>query len=271
MSKDVLFWVGVKSPFERDKTRHGDFTYLDISAECWSAWCEKNNVVFFKYQYEDVGLLNTELHRATWQRWFDVFNVLDKNKIEYRKIAVIDGSTLIKWDTPNFFELVPETGLTVFKSHENLRWVTEGVDGYKKFFGDFEFDLQKYFSCGFQIFGKDHRPFLEKLKKLYDSKYPQIMDLQNRVVKRGTDQPIYNYMAQIENIEINLDVLPSRYFVTHMYRFDWLGHNWQLNDQTPHFIKHSNIWFFSGMVNRGERYDIMKQVWEAIKHTYEIS
>ena len=53
--------------------------------------------------------------------------------------------------------------VTAFRSLENLRWITESVDGYKNFFGDYNFDLKKYISCGFQIFDKRHKKFLQDL------------------------------------------------------------------------------------------------------------
>ena len=273
-NKNVLFWVGVKDPGQYMQEKHGGFKYLDISEECWKIWCEKNDVTFFPYRHEHVGD-NLNSHRVTWQRWFDVFRVLDEAGIEYDKICVIDGSTLIHWDAPNFIDMAPSTGLTVFRSLENLRWISEGVFGYKSFFGDFEFDLTQYFSCGFQIFTKEHRPFLEKLKEFYYNSYTAIMKLQNEKIKRGTDQPVYNYFAQIEGIDVNLNALPQKFFITHLNRFDWLGHNWQLLKRThdpkygmPHFIRHSYIWFYSGFPQRGQRYDLMQQTWDLIKEKY---
>ena len=44
-------------------------------------------------------------------------------------------------------------------------------------------------------------------------------------------------------------------------------HNWQLNTNEPHFIKHSNIWHFTGFPVE-ERENIMKQVWDNYKENY---
>ena len=53
------------------------------------------------------------------------------------------------------------------------------------------------------------------------------------------------------------------------FRFDWFSHNWQLNkDKTPFFIKYGYIWFYSGFPARGERYNLMKQTWDAVKGMY---
>jgi len=265
MKKNVLFWVGIKSENPHLREKHGDFKYLDISKPCWEWWCKKNDVIFFPY--EKTTESDTNAHKATWQRWFDVFKQVEEAGIEYDKIAVIDGSTLIRWDSPNFFELCTEQ-VTAFRSLENLRWITESVDGYNEFFNEYNFDMKKYISCGFQIFDKRHKKFLEDLQKFYFENYDSIMDLQNNKVGKGTDQPVYNYMLQMNNVKVG--TIPPSFMLTHLNRFDWFGHNWQLKkDNIPFFIKYGYIWFYSGFPQRGLRYDLMKQTWDAIKENYK--
>ena len=265
--KNVLFWIGIRSEDPHLQNKHGNFKYLDISRPCWEWWCNKNDVVFFPY--ETTGRPDTNAHKATWQRWFDVFNQLEAAGIDYDKIAVVDGSTLIRWDAPNFFELAPDNKLTVFRSLENLRWISEGIAGYKEFFNNYEFNMSHYIDCGFQIFDKNYKPFLEKLEKFYDDNYDEIMYLQNNTVKKGTDQPVYNYMLRIENVDVYTG-LPPAFMINHMTRFDWFSHNWQLNeDKTPFFIKYGYIWKYSGFPQRGDRYNLMQQTWELIKKNYE--
>ena len=94
------------------------------------------------------------------------------------------------------------------------------------------------------------------------------MELQNNTVKKGTDQPIYNYLLQINQIEVNTE-LPKSFMLTHLNRFDWFSYNWQLKkDNTPFFLKYGYIWFYSGFPNRGDRYNLMEQTWNLIKHQY---
>jgi len=265
MKKNVLFWIGVRSQNPLMVEKHGGFKYLDISKKCWKWWCDKNDVVF--YEYNTSSEPDTEKHRVTWTRWFDVFDQLDAAGIDYDKIAVIDGSTLIKWDSPNFFNLCNDD-LTAFRSLENLNWVYQGVQGYQELFPDVNFKLENYISCGFQIFTQKHREFLGKLKEFYYINQNKILELQ-KTVSKGTDQPVYNYMLQKYNIPVNRE-LPKSFMLTHLQRFDWFANNWQLKeDPTPFFIKYGNIWFYSGFANRGQRYDLMNQTWEMIKQNYE--
>jgi len=100
------------------------------------------------------------------------------------------------------------------------------------------------------------------------------MVLQNDKVCRGTDQPVYNYLLQIHNVNI-VQALPPSYFLNHLHRFDWFSHNWQLtssdkpSDLRPFFIKYGYIWFYSGFAQRGDRYNLMKQTWGVIQDEYK--
>ena len=77
-----------------------------------------------------------------------------------------------------------------------------------------------------------------------------------------------NYvLLQIKNIRV--DNIDPSFMLTHLTRFDWLSHNWQLKeDNTPFFIKYGNIWKYSGF-DRKQRYPLMKQAWDLIKQNYE--
>jgi len=264
MKQHVLFWIGVRSENELLRKKHGDFRYLDISKQSWQYWCEKNDVLF--YEYNTSSETDTDAHRATWTRWFDVFDQIEEAGIDYDRIAVMDGSTIVKWNAPNFFNDCGEN-LTAFRSLENVKWIYEGVQGYKSMFNDFKFDLTKYIDCGFQVFTEAHKSFLQELKQFYYDNYDAVMSLQN-TVKRGTDQPVYNYMLQIKDVKVDMNLSPGLN-LNHLNRFDWLSHNWQLKeDGTPFFIKYGYIWKFSGF-DRSQRYDLMKQTWDIVKENYE--
>lgn len=263
MKQNIVFWIGVKSNDSLINEKHGGFNYLDISKKSWQWWCKKNNIVFFEYSKSSES--DTKKHRVTWTRWFDVFNLLEH--YNYDKICVVDGSTIIKWNCPNFFEECPKDQLTAFPSLENVKWVYEGVSGYKEFFQNYNFDLKKYIDCGFQVFDHTHLDFLNILKDFYYNNNEKILELQS-TVGRGTDQPVYNYLLQINNIEVNYNLHPS-FTLNHLNRFDWLSYNWQLKeDNTPFFIKYGNIWKYSGF-DRKQRYPLMKQTWDLIKQNYE--
>ena len=68
---------------------------------------------------------------------------------------------------------------------------------------------------------------------------------------------------------INVDILPMKYRMSHLHRKDLLTYNWQLNeDQTPYFIKYASVWVFSGF-DKTQRNHLMQQTWNLVKDHYE--
>lgn len=259
---DVLFWVGVRSTDPLLLEKHGNFDYFKYSKLTWKYWCDKNNVLFF--EYDTPSILDTGTHKVTWQRWFDIEDQL--KDINWRRVAVVDASYMVKWNSPNFFEMV--TGnLNTFQALENVRWMYESIQGYQELFPNVNFNLKRYIDCGFQIFEPTHLKFLKKVKQFYFDNNAKILQLQKSVSK-GTDQPVYNYLLQKENVNFEFK-LPNSYNINHMNRFNWFSHNWQLQeDSTPFFIKYGNIWKFSGF-DRRQRTPLMQQTWDLIKENYE--
>lgn len=259
--QNIIFWVGVKSSDSTTASKHGDFEYFNYSKATWEYWCSKNNVVF--HEYKSTQIPDTGTHKVTWQRWFDLEKEL-KN-YDWNKVAVVDASYMIKWDTPNFFEQTSDH-LSVFQALENVRWMDQGIRGYQSLFPETCFDLKKYMDCGFQIFTKSHLTFLNTLKEFYFANLEEILALQKQV-GRGTDQPVYNYLLQQENIDFRFE-LPNAYNINHMPRFGWFRHNWQLNqDTTPYFIKYGYLWKYSGF-DRRERNNLMQQTWNLVSQMY---
>ncbi len=262
MSCNVVFWVGVKSDSPELLKKHGNFNYFEYSKLSWKYWCLKNNVIF--HEYTTPSILDTNKHRVTWQRWFDLEKEL--SSYNWEKVLVIDASTIIRWDAPNMFDL-SQNQISAFRSLENVNWINQGVVGYQHLFNDVNFDLKKYINCGFQILTKEHLKFLQILKEFYLNNLEEILKLQSSV-NRGTDQPVYNFLLQKHNVNVYYN-LPPTFFIMHMNRFNWFNHNWQLNeDTTPYFIKYGYIWIYSGF-DRTQRNELMKQTWQIIQHQYE--
>jgi hypothetical protein len=188
-------------------------------------------------------------------------------EINYDQIALIDSSAVIKWDAPNFFEMT-DNKFTAWVDNDNLGWISQSIDGYKPYFNDYELDISKYISSGFMVFNEQHREFFESFKKLYLDNIDSFIEVQDSVVKKGTEQTPINYWLQMQNIDVNLD-LPLAFKLTHLHRKDMFSHNWQLNeDKTPFFIKYGYVWFFNGIA-KNERTNLMSQVWDLIKVNYE--
>jgi hypothetical protein len=265
MKKNIVFWPGVKSESTLLNQKHGGFDYLEYSKATWQHFCKKYNHEFIEYNKTSIS--DTLNHRVNWQRWFELFDYVESLGIEYDKILMVDASTMVRWDTPDFLSEVPNDKLIGFRSLENINWVNESIQGYKDLFKGHELDLKKYINAGFQIFGEWYKPFLEELKQFYLDNYEEICMLQTKV-GRGTDQPVMNYLFDIKNIPTAFDYLPNSYFLMHMNRFNWFQYNWQLKeDMAPYFVKYGYIWVFSGF-DKTQRNQLMSQTWNLVKENY---
>jgi len=260
MKKNVVFMACVVN---KDRVKkYGNFDYFHYSIKTWEYWCKKNNCEFVLF--DEPFMEDVEKYRINWQKEVFVFDVLEKRKIDYDQILILDSTCMIKWDAPNFFELTDHK-FTVTRDSDNLRWIYNSVQGYKDFFDGYECDIKKYFNSGFVIFNENHREFFESFKKMYLTNVDKLCILHNET---GTaEQTPLNYWAQIKGIDVNY-LSSMLWRCSHLYRKEIMGPNWQLNeDKTPFFIKYPYVWMFSGF-EKAKREPWMKSTWELVKHNY---
>ena len=262
MKKNVVYWIGVKNPDLAEK--YGNFDYFEYSKATWKYWCEQNDCIFVEFDQP----VESDMHRfrVNWQKAIFVFDELERKNIDYDQIFLVDSSCMIKWNAPNVFELT-EHKFCGWPDTDNMRWIYDSIQGYKSFFDNFELDQEKYISSGVIIFNEQHKEFFESFKKLYYDNIDTFVDLQDNIVKKGTEQTPMNYWLQMQNIDVKLD-LPKGFKLTHMHRSELFSHNWQDgDDKTPFFIKYGYNWVFNG-IPKEQRSKIMLDTWNLVKHNY---
>ena len=262
MSKNVVFWVGVKNQHYSEK--YGGWEWMDISRKTWEYWCKKHDVIFFPFEKPiDDDLVN---YRINWQKSIYCFDLLDEAGIDYDQIFLADATCMVKWDMPNVFELT-DNKFTAWRETDNLNWVYDSVRGYEEFFS-YKLNKHNYFSSGVIIFNKSHKDMFLDFKDLYLNNTEEFVELQDKTVRKGTEQTPLNYWVQKNNVELNLD-LPFSYKLTHIHRKDMFKPNWQLNeDSTPFFIKYGYNWVFNG-IPKNQRTEVMSQTWGFVKDNYD--
>ena len=261
-SKNVVV-ITMVIPKDKKLDKFGGWEWMSYTKKAWEYWCEKNNCELIIYDKPSIE--DTTKFRITVQRWFDVFNFLEKNNVEYNQVAMIDASSVPKWDCPNFFDLT-NGKFTISVEQDNLAWIYESIEGYKDFFNGYELDISKYFNSGFIIFNKSHKYIFEKFKEIYTDRLDEILKIQN-TLKRGTCQTPLNYIVQMEDVDV--EWLPIPFRLSHLPRKDLLQHNWQDgDDKTPFFIKYGYVWVFSGF-DKTVRNRLMKETWDLVGKNYE--
>ena len=262
MKKNVIFWVGVKNDQYAEK--YGGWEWMDISRKTWEYWCEKHDVIFFPFEKPiDKDLVK---YRINWQKSIYCFDLLDEAGIDYDQIFLVDATCMAKWDMPNIFELTDHK-FTAWREKDNLRWVYDSIKGYEDFFS-YKLNKHDYFSSGVIIFNKSHKDIFLEFKDLYLNNVDEFVELQDKIVRKGTEQTPLNYWLQKNEVEMNLD-LPFTFKLTHIHRKDMFKYNWQLNENpTPFFIKYGYNWVFNG-IPKDKRTELMTQVWDLVKNNYD--
>ena len=262
MKKNVVFMACVVN---KDRVKkYGNFDYFHYSIKTWEYWCERNDCLFVPFtEPVEEDLFR---YRINWQKAIFLFDELEKRGIEYDQIALVDSSFMIRHDTPNFFEMT-DRRFTAWRDMDNMRWIYYSIEGYKDIFDGFELDQSKYVNSSPMIFNKSHKEVFQSFKKLYYDNVDTFVELQDKIVRRGTEQTPLNYWLQINNVDIKTDLSLS-YKLTHIHRKQMFNHNWQLNeDMTPFFVKYGYVWVFSGFDKR-QRDNLMKEAWKLVKHRY---
>tara|TARA_Y100001938_G_C8075334_1_gene425688 strand:+ start:382 stop:1728 length:1347 start_codon:yes stop_codon:yes gene_type:complete len=262
MKKNVIWWPFIEHKELSDK--FGGYEYTEYSRKTWEYWCEKNDVLFVPFtEPVEKDLFR---FRPNWQKAIFCFDELERMGIEYDQVALVDSSFMVRWDTPNFFEMT-DRRFTAFRDMDNMRWIYESIQGYKDIFNGFELDQSKYVNSGFIIFNEDHKELMQGFKSFYLENIDEFIELQDTKVRKGNEQTPLNYWLQKNNVDVNID-LPLPFKLTHLQRKDMFSHNWALKeDTTPYYIKYGYNFSFNGLP-KDKRNEIMKQTWELIKHNY---
>jgi len=95
MANNILFFTALKA---NDPNMEA---YQEWSLKTWKYYAKKHDCKLVMLQ---EPLLDVELMRPTWQRWY-AYEILEQNGIEFDQVALIDIDTMVRWDTPNIFEL----------------------------------------------------------------------------------------------------------------------------------------------------------------------
>jgi len=226
-----------------------DTSYEEFCLNTWKYWTDEKGIDLIILS---DPLTDTSYMKPTWQRWH-AWEILKENNLDYEKIALVDVDTMIRWDSPNFFDLIKdEIGVCV--DNDNINWVKQSIDGYKPFFRDIELDWTEYFNCGFIVMGKLHKKFCKQIIDFWDKNQTDLIALQNSISK-GTDQTPVNYIAKNYKVKY----LNKKWNLTHLNRKEIL-HNFT-------FIDCGYVWHFNGF-DKHLRNQAMEQTWYKIKENY---
>jgi hypothetical protein len=228
-----------------------DTSCEEFCLNTWKYWTDKNNIdlIVLKDPLTDVNHM-----KPTWQRWY-VWKILENNNLDYEKVALVDVDTMIRWDSPNFFDLI-NNQLGVCSDNDNIGWVKLSLEGYKNIFPTTDLNWTEYFNCGFIVMDKSQKDLCNEIINFWDKNQINLISLQN-TLRKGTDQTPVNYI--VKKSKTNVKYLDKRFNLTHLNRKEIL--------QDFMFVDCGYVWHFNGF-DKTMRTPLMSQTWNKIKNNY---
>jgi len=227
---------------------------LPFGLKSWEYYCNKYNL--------ELTVLDSESsfnrNQAIWQCWFDIEKIFTKHD----RMLLVDLDTIVRWDTPNLFE--------IFSSHFNCInhcphfGESPGEYHYEEWknFIDFIPNNSFYFNTGVLLFNKSHYKTIKKYLLPY---YEYYMDQE---LVGNNPPPNKQRLSAYEQTPINLVVQKH---LTSEIRFKPLLFNdlvmTKYNDYK--FIDESYIWHFTGNNMGNDRAQVMNQTWNQVKQYYK--
>lgn len=247
--KNLIYMIAI----DHHTSRFKNSSFSQYAIPTWEYWCKKNDVDFFVLKEHDE-----RFGKPIWNKEA----IFDRFGDKYDKIGIVDSDTMVRWDTPNIFNMYNDE-LCGVRDNDNFWWLDNSITHYQKFFPDVTIDSDYYVNAGVLFITKEHRNIFDGMMKFYFDNKEEIDNW--TVPNTGREQTLLNFMIQKLNTKIK--ILPECWNMFGLQRKDLFSHNWQLGDTTPFFLKYGYIWHFTGMPIEN-RQQVMSQTWNMVKEKY---
>jgi hypothetical protein len=238
-SRDVVFMLSF--PYDKDQT------HTEYALRTWEYWCRRNRATLF---VQREPLEDPRSMKPPWQR-YHVFDILDRQGIDYDRVAYVDCDAMVRWDCPNFFDLAG-TRMGVVRDN-SPQWVFFDIKNCRDLFPDVELAWYDYFNSGVMVLNRRHRSFFRAVLDFYREHQAEI--LQRESLGGVMDQSSVNYLVRRHGIE--LELLPP---VFNLLPLDKLL-------QGSLFVEMGYIWHFAGFPD-APRLACMRKTWERFSERY---
>ena len=271
----LVAMLAIERPFYRGRQQRGNLDYISSAVATWTWWCARHGIEFIVIDNVDEA---ESLASAppTVLRWFAPRQLIAQRGPE-TKIAIVDADTMIRWDTPDFFDIAGDFFAAVRAGHPG--WIARSIGAFQHLFPGVHIQPHEYVNSGVVVLGLGQLPMLDHFCRFYREHQDELETLfvLNDV---GTDQPLLNYALHEHREPVRL--LDRRFNFIHCFGYEEavrrefeLGHgpDWQAfpekaycNPSAFAFIEAAYIWHFTNVV--AARKLVMAETWRRVKHHY---
>lgn len=195
----------IRAKYQRGSKSHADLSYSVYGRATWRWWCDRHSIEFKVLDQPAPGHADDP---PTVQRWAHAEALL-KEGGPGTEVAVVDADTMIRWDTPNVFEVCDTgIGLGVVTDNGLPRWIHRSIVAHRFLFPNVELQWWQYFNAGLVILGTRHIDLLRAFLAFYAENREELQNLHAQG-NFGTDQTLLNYLVRLLGVE--LEILPAPY------------------------------------------------------------
>jgi hypothetical protein len=251
-----------------------NLAYVQYSMATWTHWCRQNGADFILLQ-QPLGGEDFQDLPPTIQRWVALETLVEKFGPD-STFAFVDADTMIRWDSPNIFDLAGSEFTAV--RDWNAPWIYRSIKTYQSFFPETRLDWWEYFNAGMVILNATHLELIRALLAFALHHKAALKPLfQSWQV--GDDQTPFNFLAKQAGIRVHY--LDARFNMIHCFPFSqelFLLENQgalpSVPEDTPinlapsqlDFIEMGYIWHFNNVVRAKSL--VMARTWAHISAAY---
>jgi hypothetical protein len=190
----------IRANYRRGAESHADLGYSVYGRATWQWWCATHSIEFKVLDQTAPAYADDP---PTVQRWAHAEMLLREGG-PGTEVAVVDADTMIRWDTPNIFEICDTAaGLGVVKDNGLTRWIHRSIVAHRFLFPDVELHWWQYFNAGLVVLGTRHVEFLRTFLAFYAENRAELKRLHARG-NFGTDQTLLNYLVRMLGVQLAL-------------------------------------------------------------------
>jgi hypothetical protein len=194
------------------------------------------------------------------------------------QVAAVDADTMVRWDAPDFFELLEADALGAVHAGTQA-WLQASLDAYGRYFPGLNLEWTKCFNSGLVVLNPSHASMLDELVQFYSDHRAELELLQSER-NVGCDQTLLNYFAARSGTPIHLlDPAFNRMRCFELPLPLILRHEKGQGSPAPgeieeylasapgfDFIDQAYIWHFTSTVRT--RAAVMRETWRRVQRHY---
>jgi hypothetical protein len=249
-------------------------SYAKYSRATWDWWCERHGADFVVIDKTPTDAAYARMP-PTVQRWA-VLDQLIAERGEDAQAALIDADTMIRWDTPDIFELA--RGFSAVADGGSPGWVVNSTKAFQHLFPGTTLHWWEYFNSGFIVLGAAQRPFIRAFLD-HSVKAWRELEAVMTAGNVGTEQTPLNFMVRRENEPVHFLPRPFNF----VNCFPLPGDLAKAGDgaipdpalfaakafgrpRAFEFVELAYIWHFTNVVNF--RSPVMGETWRRVQSHY---